>query len=154
MSAEMLIARLHNVRSCGPGKWAAGCPLCQSRRGTPIAVSELPNGIVLLHPFCGCETEDVVTALGLSMKDLFPAPLGHHMPPVQRRFDANQVLMALTHEITVLELVTYDVAGDGRLDADQRDRIRTAAWRFSGALLALGNVNDRVRRIRRAGTTP
>jgi hypothetical protein len=56
-------------------RYMAGCPCCDSRRGRPVSLRVTDNGRVLVHAFCGHETEDVLAALGLTLADLFDKPL-------------------------------------------------------------------------------
>lgn len=151
MSVDLLISRLHNVRQTGPGRWVAGCPLCQSRRGTPVKIRELPDGLVLLKAFCGCDTESVVGGLGLHLSDLFPGRIGHNVVPVRRPFDATQVLLAVAQEIGVVDLIAHDSEAAGRFDAQQRARLHVAAGRLDAALVALDMpIPPEIRAIRRA----
>jgi hypothetical protein len=142
---------LARVKKIAADKWAAACPIDQSRNGRPIAVREMSDGRVLLYPFCGCNTGDVLSALGLSFSDLFPEPLGEFKPE-RRPFDPVQVLAALEHEITVAVLIASDVTETGRIDGEQEARLRTVARRLNSALEAIGGgpVLEEIKRIRRA----
>lgn len=70
MTYDELLDRLEGVRHSG-GKAMARCPAHDDRVAS-LSVSEGEEGLLL---FCqaGCRTEDVVSALGLEMKDLFAA---------------------------------------------------------------------------------
>src|SRR5262245_42397802 len=69
MTAEELAQRL-NARRSGEG-WKAKCPAHDDR--TPsLSINEGTGGRVLLNCFAGCQPEDIVAALGLTMRDLFP----------------------------------------------------------------------------------
>lgn len=54
----------------GSGQWSARCPAHDDRRSS-LSVSIGEGGRVLLNCHAGCPAEKIVTALGLSMKDLF-----------------------------------------------------------------------------------
>lgn len=54
----------------GSGQWSARCPAHDDRRSS-LSVSIGEGGRVLLKCHAGCTAEEIVTALGLSMKDLF-----------------------------------------------------------------------------------
>lgn len=152
MSVDVLLARLHNVKSVKPGQWVAGCPLCQSKKGRPVAITERDGGKILLNPFCGCETPEIVKALGLRMVDLFPPSNGHHSPPITRRFSAEQVLLALAHEIGVAEVIAVDVERTGDFTPTQRQRMGLIAARITAGLNSMSGdrVADDLRRIRQA----
>ncbi len=68
-NAEKLLERLDNVRPNGSGRWAARCPSHQDRSSS-LSVREVEDRI-LVHCFAGCKTPDVLTAIGLGLKDLF-----------------------------------------------------------------------------------
>jgi len=129
----MLAERLHNVKALRAGNYAAGCPCCQSKRGRPLSVRALDDGRVLLHPFCGCTTEDVLAAIGLSLGDLFEKPLAHHLAPVRNRVPASDRLELIDHEVLVASLILQDVLHEKTLDTDQWSRLAQAAARIGGA---------------------
>jgi len=72
---DLIIARLKNkgyrVKYTGKNSYMAQCP-CHEDKEPSLAVSEGEDGRVLLKCFAGCNTEDIVAELGLSMADLFP----------------------------------------------------------------------------------
>jgi hypothetical protein len=152
VSFELLTSRLHNVRTIRPNQIVAGCPLCKSRKGRPIAAAMLDDGKILINPLCGCETGEVLSALGLRMADLFPKHLGHHLPPARRRFDAETILAALAHELTVADLIACDVDRTGEYTAEQRERMHLCAVRISNGLQMsyTDRVSEDIRKIRQA----
>lgn len=71
MTAEEILMLLEGVRQVGPRRWMARCPAHEDRNPS-LSITEGKDGRVLLHCFAGCRTEDVLQALGLSWKHLFP----------------------------------------------------------------------------------
>ena len=69
--AELLISMLESCRQSGPGKWIARCP-AHDDKSPSLSIMDGDDGKALLHCFAGCESSDVVAAIGLSMSDLFP----------------------------------------------------------------------------------
>jgi len=61
----------HNGVRRTQGGWEAHCPAHEDRRES-LSVSEGTDGRVLLHCHAGCTVDQIVAALGLSLKDLFP----------------------------------------------------------------------------------
>ncbi len=131
-AATRLLDRLARPRQLRPGSWAAGCPCCQSKRGRPISVRELDDGRVLVHAFCGCDTESILTALGLTLADLFDKPLAHHLPPVRGGFSARELLELTAHEALVAALLTSD-AQSRQLTPAETTRLAQAAGRLTTA---------------------
>lgn len=67
---DIVLERLDEARPCGTG-WRACCP-AHGDTNPSLSISEGADGRVLMHCFAGCSIEDVVYALGLEMRDLFP----------------------------------------------------------------------------------
>lgn len=75
LPADAFLARLRAVgsRVCGTGpNWRACCP-AHDDLNPSLSVAETKEGILLVHCFAGCDTEDVLDRLGLSPNDLFPS---------------------------------------------------------------------------------
>ena len=68
MNVLDVLDRLENVTGrCG--KWTACCPAHEDKSPS-LAITEAYDR-VLIHCFAGCETADVMAAIGLSLADLF-----------------------------------------------------------------------------------
>lgn len=82
MSPDPLTTVWHalDAAGCGPhGKehdFRARCPGHEGENPEALHASEGADRRVVLHCFRGCEPEQIVRALGLAWRDLFPA--GHH----------------------------------------------------------------------------
>ncbi|MFA5877543.1 MAG: hypothetical protein WC880_04245 [Candidatus Paceibacterota bacterium] len=66
---KKVLPKLEGVKG-GGGQWTARCPSHEDKRSS-LSVSENPNGKVLLHCHAGCDTETIVAAIDLEVKDLF-----------------------------------------------------------------------------------
>ena len=71
MTVNEFLSRLDGVKG-GHGQWTAKCPAHDDRQAS-LSVSVGEGGRVLLKCHAGCSTEDICTALGLTLKDLFSA---------------------------------------------------------------------------------
>jgi hypothetical protein len=69
-NVQNILSRLKNVRTIHNG-WKACCPAHHDRQPS-LSVSVGDNGRILLYCHAGCKVEDVVSALGIEMRDLFP----------------------------------------------------------------------------------
>ena len=69
---QMVLARLEGVRHHGDG-WTARCPAHQDRTAS-LTIAEGDDGKALLCCFAGCHITSIATAIGLSLRDLFPRP--------------------------------------------------------------------------------
>lgn len=70
MPLDNLLSRLEKVKKQGSG-FVACCPAHQDKSPS-MSITEADDGRVLIHCFAGCSTADVLAAIGLEMKDLFP----------------------------------------------------------------------------------
>lgn len=69
-----ILARFKRVRSSGAG-WTAQCPAHEDHN--PSLSVHQRDGKLLIHCHRGCPPEKVVSAVGLTMADLFLDPRGH-----------------------------------------------------------------------------
>lgn len=65
-----VLNRLSHVCSHGNG-YKALCPAHTDQQAS-LSIGTGEDGRVLLHCFAGCTTEQIVSALGLTLRDLFP----------------------------------------------------------------------------------
>lgn len=68
-ATEKILNKLQNVHKSG-SNWTARCPAHEDKHNS-LSMSEGNDGRVLIKCHAGCETTEIVTALGLSMHDLF-----------------------------------------------------------------------------------
>jgi len=130
-AAARVLERLQRVKQTGPGRWLGNCPAHEDRSPS-LSIRELDDR-VLLHDFGGCETSAVLSALGLSLSDLFEKPLGQHMAPSASRISAAEVLEALDQEIMVAALLIEDGIREPLGDRD-RHRLAVASGRIKSGI--------------------
>lgn len=68
---DKVLNRLEKVKSAGADKWKACCP-AHDDKNPSLAISETSEGVVLLKCWAGCTTKEIVSAIGLELRDLFP----------------------------------------------------------------------------------
>lgn len=120
---ERLLGRLEKVRPNGRDRWMACCPAHQD--GSPsLSISEAEDGRALIHCFAGCEAGDVVAAVGLALRDLFPDRPGQ---PGRTRFGppSARLRALLQHERDVLAVMLAD------LDAGRVPSVQDAQRAFA-----------------------
>ena len=66
---ETLKARLSGIKKSGNG-WSTRCPVHDDRTAS-LSITECEDGKVLLKCHAGCDTEGVLSAIGLTWADLF-----------------------------------------------------------------------------------
>ena len=70
---DLILSHLENAKPYGRG-YMAKCPAHEDRSAS-LSIAENEKGNAMVHCFAGCQTRDVVDALGLRMGDLFAQPL-------------------------------------------------------------------------------
>jgi hypothetical protein len=130
-AAAKLLDRLQCVRQTAAGRWLARCPAHQDRSPS-LSIRALDDGRVLLHDFGGCETADVLAAVGLQLCDLFEKPLGN-FPPSQSRIPARDLLEIISEEVTVLALVAVALLQRHTVTEGDWKRLAQAAARINRA---------------------
>jgi hypothetical protein len=132
-----LLDRLERVRQSGPGRWLASCPV-HADRSPSLSIRELDDGRLLLHDFGGCETGDILAAVGLQLSDLFEKPLSHNLSASRSRIPARDLLEILSEEISVAALIAADLLS--------RRSISELDWqRLARAAARIGKARDHVR---------
>ncbi len=133
MSFETLLDRLDGVKHTGPGRFMARCP-AHDDRSPSLGVKDCGDGVTVVNCLAGCETEDVLSAVGLTFSDLYPERIAteHSYKPVRQRFDARQVLEGISHEVIVVCLIAEKYAS---IIGDKDEaRLMLAATRLNTAL--------------------
>lgn len=65
-----VLDRLDKVKHQGRTQWIALCPGHEDSKQS-LSVGEGRDGTVLMHCHKGCSFKEIVTALGMNMKDFF-----------------------------------------------------------------------------------
>ena len=131
MTAAQILERLSRVKQTGAGQWSAACPAHEDRSPS-LSIRETPDGKVLLHDFGGCDTGDVLAAIGLEIADLFPEKLSdHRTKPCRPRWDYRALLKMLNFEMTVVFITANDLAAGRELTPETSERLNLAAQRIS-----------------------
>lgn len=135
---ENLLGRLEMVKGRN-NSWTARCP-AHADRSPSLAVRQSEDGRVLLHCFGGCETESVLSAVGMSMSDLFPPDEKRREYPVEGKpaikpaFYASDLMRIIGFEALVVQIVAFDIGNDKPVSKETRDRMLLAYQRIEEAM--------------------
>ncbi|HCR96866.1 MAG: CHC2 zinc finger domain-containing protein [Halomonas sp.] len=135
-----ILNRLDKVKENGLGRWLACCPAHQDRSPS-LAVRETSDGTILMKCFAGCPTGDVLAAIGLELKDLFPERDNDAYTASKRpgeRWVPRDVLAAVAREALIALLAAEDVHRGVLLSDDDRNRLAVAAGRLRAAAKEVG----------------
>lgn len=69
-SIDLILIQLEQVKKYGKG-YKACCP-AHADSDPSLQITQIPDGRILMHCYAGCEIGDILSALGLSISDLFP----------------------------------------------------------------------------------
>jgi len=125
-----LLNRLDAVKQTGARQWLARCP-AHDDRSPSLTVKECDDGRTLLYCHAGCTAADVVAAVGLELKDLFPEST---LPKVKRkehsiRASHNELESALYHELLVLTQIVGIRVGERQMARNKAFRTARPDWR-------------------------
>lgn len=105
-------------------------------RSPSLSIRETSDGTFLLHCFAACTAADIVAAVGLELRDLFPDRLAsgkHRLKPKAPRIHPAEILTVLHDEIYIV-LVAAHAATKGALEADDLCRLETSIQRIEAAI--------------------
>lgn len=105
MNTAELLSRLEKVQGGNNGQYSARCP-AHDDRGPSLSIKDNGDGRLLLHCFAGCETEDVLAAIGLGFVDVMPERTDHRIAPRGRPLPPLSLVLAdLIHELTTAQII-------------------------------------------------
>ena len=132
MGTDLLLSRLDRVREHAHGRWTARCP-AHGDRNPSLSIRETADGTILIRCFAGCCASEVMAAVGLSLRDLFPEGRGDHIPPIRDRkhqHAAREALKTLHREVLIVAIAGETLAAGTSLDEADRNRLWEAIHRI------------------------
>jgi hypothetical protein len=83
---DQILSRLHRVKGNGK-QYRAKCPVRDHSSGdSTLSLLFNDDGRILIHCHAGCEVNDVLESIGLSLSDLYPdGAIQHFMASAQRK---------------------------------------------------------------------
>ena len=136
--SDRRLDRLQGVRQTGHNRWIARCS-AHDDRSPSLAIRETDEGILRIKCFAECGGADVLGAVGLELKDLYPEPLKHHSAPGKANHwhAAREALRVLLPEVHLTAIAAENIASGIALTDDDRDRLILAAQRIRRAAEAV-----------------
>lgn len=134
-NVDNLLSRLDKVKVTGPGRWLTCCP-AHDDRSPSLSVRETDDGTVLIKCWSGCGAAEVVTAVGLSLSDLFPKRQNDaYRKPTRpsERWIPRDVLAALASEALVVLIAADSIVSSRPLSSNDVQRVAVAAGRIRAA---------------------
>ena len=124
---DLLLDRLTGVKQTRPDRWQARCP-AHDDRSPSLAITETPDGTILLRCWAGCGAADIVGAVGLVLKDLFPPRFDYQssQPSRKPRYSAAEVVRTLVMEAGIVVLGYRNLQRGEALNAQDEGRVELA----------------------------
>jgi DNA primase len=115
VTINTILERLEQVKGIN-GKYQARCP-AHDDKDPSMAITETADGTVLIKCFAGCTADEIVGAIGLELKDLFPES---NMTASQKQAYAKNktradIESALYHELIVVTQIIASRVNDRQL---------------------------------------
>ena len=134
-----LLNRLEKVKGT-KGRWTACCP-AHADRSPSLAITHLDDGRILLKCFAGCSANEIVSAVGMDIGDLFPKEnkLGYthdtqRLKTERRPFYATDLLRIIHFEALITSIAAFDLAEGREISTTDRKRLKTAFERINEAV--------------------
>ena len=124
-----LLSRLEKVQPIGNDRYKALCPAHDDR--SPSLAIKFDGDRLLLHCFSGCETADVLGAIGLTFADIMPNKSTGNFKKDRKPFYAIDVLGIIKNEATLVYIYASDMAKGLALTNADKDRLLLAASRIN-----------------------
>lgn len=119
---DKLLSTLDKVKSVKAGHWTACCPAHHDR--TPsLRIRETKKGIVLIKCWAGCTAAQIVAAVDLELRDLFPGLAGKPRQSGPSR-------EAINHELAVVAIGNALLAKGESLNSVDQARLDRALARL------------------------
>ena len=128
--AKRLLNRLDGVRQTAALKYVARCP-AHDDKSPSLSLHDLEDR-VLIHCFAGCGPGEVLSAVGLTLSDLFVRHETHRPTPSRNRWDARILLKLLRAESEVVLMAANDTAKGRTLNTEDYGRLCLAIERIAG----------------------
>ena len=126
-----VLQRLDKVQRIGNDRYKAICP-AHDDRSPSLAIKD-DDGRLLLHCFGGCETLDVVSAIGLNFADIMPDKAEGNFKKDKKPFYAMDILGIIKFEATLTFIYASNMAEGLTLTSEDRERLLLATSRINHA---------------------
>jgi len=132
MDTADFLSRLTGVKSRGGGKYIACCP-AHNDRDPSLSLYFHHDGRILIHCFAGCSSIEVLSAIGLSLRDLYEQPLENYLHGGNKRRQEKHKERELDHYRTMLEIAKEMRRKGEKLTPAMLREERQAYWRLRNA---------------------
>ena len=122
---EIFLSRLDGVKAKGNGKWIAKCP-AHADKSPSFAVSQASDGKILIKCWAGCESSEILAAMGLKWSDLSPTKYDKKKSDFPS-FNTYEMFPLLVQEALILFLANKELSQGKLLNAVDLARVEQAS---------------------------
>jgi hypothetical protein len=130
---QQLLDRLHKVERLQPGQYAARYTACcpaHDDKSPSLSVTLTKDDKILLKCWSGCSTHEVVSAVGMTLSDLFPPKEKHtHHQRGTRAFNAHDAIKVVARDALVVAMAAAKMRQGETLTPEDMDQLISAAGR-------------------------
>ena len=126
---NIVLSRLDKVQRIGNDRYKAICP-AHDDRSPSLAIKD-DGGRLLLHCFGGCQTIDVLGAIGLYFTDIMPDKAEGNFKKDRKPFYAIDMLSIIKSEATLVYIYATDIAKGLTLTGADNERLLLASSRIN-----------------------
>ena len=124
-----LLSRLDKVQPIGNDRYKAICP-AHDDRSPSLAIKD-DGGRLLLHCFSGCQTIDVLDAIGLDFADIMPEKVEGNFKKDRKPFYAMDILSIIKFEATLVYTYASCITKGLTLTSADKERLLLASSRIN-----------------------
>lgn len=118
-----ILNRLELLKPLKDGEWQARCP-AHNDRSPSMRVKLADEGKVLVHCFAGCIPSDITNALGLELKDLFPANDDFNKESYAKEKIKTKVRVQAEYDWIILQIAKADVKAGKSISPQDESLLR------------------------------
>lgn len=141
MSVNKILNKLQKVKSNGNGSYMACCPAHEDRSPS-LSVKDNGDGRIMLRCFAGCETIDVLNAIGLDWDDVMPPKqekLLHVIKPKEHKIYTTDALEVIRNEARIIVMCAIDIDKNVKVTDAELARVKKAMTRINTVIEATKN---------------
>jgi len=130
MSLEIMLGRLQKVKRSGHGQYMACCPAHEDRSPS-LSIKDTGEGRLLINCLAGCDTLNVLNALGMDWEDVMPPKEASYQAPVKQRVYPSDALKAIQTEARIVMLAAYSILDKKDMTVGDFQRLQLAMERIN-----------------------
>ncbi len=131
---QSLLNRLHKVKKTGTDSYISCCP-SHNDKNPSLAIRQTNDGRILIKCFCGCSANEIVSAVGLSLSDLFPSSDSFKYTKQARSgLSAWQLMHTLKSDLVRLLIIANDLHKIKSLSDDDKSFIHEVIMRLNDGI--------------------